>query len=76
MKHMTEAYEALVEQLKASFKKEYDDYEARLDRNRAVQDVLTVHLVKHGGKEAAMEAGRVIYQRLKIGFGEGVDDTF
>jgi len=76
MKHMTEAYEALVEQLKADFKREYDDYETRLERARAIQDVLTVQLVKHGGKEAAMEAGRLIDQRFKVGFEEWVDDTF
>lgn len=76
MKHMTEAYEALIEQLKAEFKREYDDYETRQERARAIQDVLTVQLVKHGGKEAAMEAGRLIDQRFKVGFEEWVDDTF
>ena len=76
MKHLTDAYEALVEQLKADFKREHDDYENRLDRARAVQDVLTVYLIKHGGKEVAMEAGREIDKRFKIGFEEWVDDTF
>lgn len=76
MKHMTEAYEALVEQLKVNLRKEYDDAEKRRERDRAMQDVLTCHLIKHGGKEAAMEAGREIDNRFNCGFEDWVDDTF
>jgi len=76
MKHMTEAYEALVEQLKDSLRKEYEDAEKRRERDRAMQDILTIHIIKHGGKEAAMEAGREIDTRFKCGFEHWVDDTF
>ena len=73
MKHTVEAYDALVDKLKAEICELNESIDERAGENSDVNSILTDYLVKHAGVEIALEAAREIDKKFNIGFEECVD---
>ena len=76
MRHVTEAYDLLVDKLKEELKKSNSENDDQAHKDCAVWALLTKQLVKHSGKEVALEVGRLIDKEFKCGFEEWVDMEF
>ena len=68
-----QAYQALAEKLTKELQEANEEIDKRMHQAHDIHDILTAHLVKHGGVEAALEAAREIDQKFNYGFEFSVD---
>ena len=73
MEHAIEAYDALVDKLKAEICELHEDGDKRMNKASDIHSILTAYLVEHGGVDAALEAAREIDKKFDDGFEFWVD---
>ena len=73
MKHIIQAYDLLIDELNKEIKGLYATQDTESDKHLEINNILTKALVKHAGRNAAMQAAKEIDKQFNIGFAEWVD---
>jgi len=76
MKHMTEAYDLLVDELKQTIDRNHREMNAQSHEATMIRVLLTKQLVKHAGKKIVLEVAYEIDKQFDVGFAEWVDEDF
>ena len=76
MRHVTEAYDLLVDELKQKIDKAYGEMNAQSDEATMIRVLLVKQLVTYAGKNAAMEVAHLIDRQYNVGFAEWVNEDF
>ena len=76
MEHIIEAYDLLVDKLKAKINDDCNKSNGHMHENSRINHLLTSQLVKYAGKKAAMEIALVIDKEFDVGFAEWVDEEY
>jgi len=76
MRHITEAYDLLVDELKQKIDKAYAEMNAQSDEATMIRVLLVKQLVTYAGKPAAMEVAHLIDRQYDAGFAEWIDEDF
>jgi hypothetical protein len=76
MKHIVEAYDLLVDNLKAKIDSDCNKSNGHMHESSRINHLLTSQLVKYAGKKVAMEVALVIDEEFDVGFAEWVDEEY
>lgn len=76
MRHITEAYDLLVDELKQKIDMLISQMNAQSHEATIISGLLTRELVRHAGKDVAMKVAREIDKQFDAGFAEWVDVDF
>lgn len=76
MRHVTEAYDLLVDELKRKIDKAYGEMNAQSDEATMIRVLLVKQIVRYAGKNVAMEVANEIDRQYDVGFAEWVDEDF